>query len=387
MPGVRGRWRVIVAVGLLCGATGRLVGETAREDQGRSASASLAASSDTVRFDADGVLAPLPRAPEHERELLGLLGEAWSIQRSAHCVVAHRGGGAGIVLEQAETTYARVIGFCGAMDLPLWAPRAKLEVIACQTWASYQRVVASMTGSGESRCGVYLPWVNRSVVCDVRASPEVSALRERITAVRRALGHGADGASEASASARRRLDRLERRLHEAVERVGRMVVQHELAHHVLYVVGIHRADADQPAWLVEGLATLFEVPLDVAWDGGLPPVNQERLADWRRARASGALPGVGEVLSGRGPDGKNPQAETNFYAQAWAMVYYLSKRHSDRFTAYVRALLARRPGRAVVGLKGREEFIRIFGPIDKVFTSQWENCVSGLPSRRGEEKR
>lgn len=333
--------------------------------------------------------AELPTDLAAERELLKALGPGWTVEQSPHVVVAHRRADAAArtIRDRAEHTYARVASFCKAMSLPMNRPHAKLQIVWCQTWPEYQRVVQQHTDAPATTCGMYLPDVNRTILCAVNAAPEVKRIRTEMASLRRQVGARRTAEDASVAQLEKALARLEAKLSEVIDRLDRMVVQHEIAHHVLHAVGIHRPDLDQPWWLIEGLATLFEVPLDGDWRQGLPPPNVERLRDWRRAKARGMLPSIDSVLSGPGTSPEIPLDQTISYAHAWAMVYYLCSRHADRFTAYVRALLARRPGRAVDGLEGREEFIRFFGPIDKTFTSQWENFVSHLPSSRGEEKR
>ncbi len=66
------------------------------------------------------------------------------------------------------------------------------------------------------------------------------------------------------------------------EEQNRSVVQHEAAHQLLYNFRVHNLESSwaNPQWLVEGLATLFEVPPG-KHGAGAGVINQRRLGDIR----------------------------------------------------------------------------------------------------------
>ena len=113
----------------------------------------------------------------------------------------------------------------------------------------------------------------------------------------------------------------------AADNVG--VFVHEAIHQAAFNLGLHARNlAEQPAWLVEGLATFFESPdLDAAdgWKGG---------AAFNRQRAT-ALAGVLPQLRPEDLDhlvGTNEWvgdlrngAAANGYALSWGLTYYLLK--------------------------------------------------------------
>ncbi len=185
-------------------------------------------------------------------------------------------------------------------------------------------------------------------------------------------------------------------------RFDRFVIQHEAAHQLLFNLGVHGRGADNPGWLVEGLACQFEVPQS-APGGALKRVNQMRLADFREALGvpSGAremteeayrkamelgryVPVIDliadrELLAGGGKIAFR-------YAQAWALVYYLERRFRDELTAYVKQTSRREPGDPIGRRRNIEEFRDLFGDPDDAFDRAWIRYMLKLrfdPARAG----
>lgn len=120
------------------------------------------------------------------------------------------------------------------------------------------------------------------------------------------------------------------------EQMFRTVVQHEVAHQLLSAFGALPGTTSQPAWLIEGMATLFETSLQ-DFDAGNPGINEYRLTDYRVAASSRALIPWTRILSDDTlfkPD--NPMSATA-YAQAWMLVYWAVRERPEKLKALVQA--------------------------------------------------
>ncbi len=360
-------------------------------------------------------LPALPADPVAEEKLLSELGEGFRVRRSQHFSVACDASQAALrgLLRRIEDTYVSVHLFCRAQEIPLRVSGAKLQIVFCNDWSTYAERARRSQLDPAGTYGFYSQRRHRSVFCNIDRAPAVDRLRREIAQARddlmafehvlRDFPPGTDRvelsfpdgraatvtvpeAHRELANSRLRMRRLEVRLPRDVERLSRWAIQHETAHHVLFAGGVHVRGATTPAWLLEGLATQFEGPL-AAEAGALPGINDERLREFRRAHEQGRLIPVARLLLDDELFTKNTANRVISYAQAWSLVYYLSRWESERFAAYVRALAARRPGERVAAGNERSEFCRFLGPIDETFVRRWEKHILALPVRMGETRR
>ncbi len=114
---------------------------------------------------------------------------------------------------------------------------------------------------------------------------------------------------------------------------------HEATHQLAYNSGLQTRYADNPLWLSEGLAIYFETP-DLRNSRGwrnIGKVHRDRLATLR------------PLLNRRDPQAllqlltddaalRQGQSAKEAYAQAWGLCFFLSKRKSEAFTAYLAEL-------------------------------------------------
>ena len=186
-----------------------------------------------------------------------------------------------------------------------------------------------------------------------------------------------------------------------VERFNRLVIQHEATHQMFFNLGVHVHGADNPTWLVEGLACQFEVP-QTRLAKGPGRVNQMRLGDFREAvgvppetkslsnvayRAAfetRRLIPLGDFVGDRDAFGRDGNRTAFRYAQAWALVYYLSREHREALAAYLGQLSTRVPGRIAGPERESEDFEVAFGPLDDAFQRAWVSYMLKLRFDRKE---
>lgn len=121
-------------------------------------------------------------------------------------------------------------------------------------------------------------------------------------------------------------------------------VIHEATHQVAFNTGIHSRIGQNPQWVVEGLATLFEADgmrvRQVAANVS-DRINPERL-EWfhkyrRQRRPAGSL----EAFIRE--DRLFKRATLDAYSQAWALTFYLVESRPVEFARYLKTIAARDP--------------------------------------------
>jgi hypothetical protein len=182
------------------------------------------------------------------------------------------------------------------------------------------------------------------------------------------------------------------------DHINQTVIQHEVAHQVLFNAGVHVREADNPKWLVEGLACLFETPPG-ATGTGASVVNQSRLRDFRSAVAgerekrrltardlrnaivAGRIAAVGDLVSDDRLFHQRGEAGATHYATVWALVHYLQRQRREELADYIREIGQRPVNRIYSGEEERATFARHFGQIDDAWLDAWGRYILRLRLR------
>ncbi len=391
------------------------MGAGSNGSQSRPAARSSAEGKTTASVQRDPSDASLPILPSNtktEEQLLSAAGKGFRLKRTGHFVVATDVPDPIVkhLITRLETTYYAIHQFCRVNRIPIQVSSGKLEVVFYDRLTDYQREARKLGVDPRGTYGFYCqPW-NRSVFYNIENDAQMVRLRDQVMQSRHNLEHAervvanlprdVDGvrlsypdgrtvtmsareAQEELAGNRLKLRQLENRLARYAEQFNESVIQHEAAHHVLFVGGVLVREASTPLWLTEGLAMQFEAPPSKV--GRTPTmISPYRLDEYHRAYQEGKLRNVRFVLSVRNVMTDNTNQRAIYYAQAWALVYYLRKVQPERFAAYVKALGTRRPGVAVAFEQEWAEFEEYFGPPDEAFAQRWMKHILALPYRPGE---
>jgi len=126
-----------------------------------------------------------------------------------------------------------------------------------------------------------------------------------------------------------------------------MSVIHEAVHQVGSNTGLHPRFTPAPFWLLEGLATLHEVPDPkdprVGWSLGQPHVNRPRLNQLNRYLSASQQDSPIQKIQNLIKDPKDKlirQSDTALdnYALAWGLTYYFVKKRPKEFAAYLKIM-------------------------------------------------
>jgi len=306
--------------------------------------------------------ARVPPEKTESARLLALGGEAFSIHRTDHFLIASDGD-EGVVTplaERLEAAYQAVVRFADDIKLPIHPPPEPLPVLLFNRHSDFERYAGAVGFNDHSAPGFYHPRNNTAAFCNVLDLPPLRDISQRI---------------EQAEAPERIIDWRSQR-DEIVETFNRVVIQHETAHQVLFNIGVLSRDADNPDWLVEGLACQFEVSIPNA-------VNQMRLADFREAYAAtlSAVTAAASDDSALQSDKRllsltdlvaddefkvaDESKRTIRYAQAWALVDYLHRTRAEALAVYVRRIAAHPRNERTDRQHRITEFQSVFGPLDQ----------------------
>jgi hypothetical protein len=119
---------------------------------------------------------------------------------------------------------------------------------------------------------------------------------------------------------------------------------HEATHQAAFNTGLHSRIGENPKWVVEGLATVFEAP-GIRNSGGSGPVrtriNHGRFIQFGDFRKSRLKPkSLESFLSS---DELFKTSMPDFYSEAWAFSFFLIETRPRAYAEYLRTIAARDP--------------------------------------------
>jgi len=233
-----------------------------------------------------------------------------------------------VVCTTASLPYARWTGalferlydafrrFWRAARLKLCEPQFPLSAVVLANRQQFVQLAGNELGTDLTAVtGLYSITANRMVLYDLTAD---------------------QGGRRARSSAE-----LIRRLAKQPENVATVV--HEATHQIAFNSGFHKRYADNPLWLVEGVASFFETP-DLTSSSGWRTVgkpNLARLRAFRRYLASGRPADSLRTLVATDQRLLEPQTGVAAYAEAWALTYFLVQRRRKQFVQYVELVRAK----------------------------------------------
>lgn len=270
-------------------------------------------------------------------------------------------------LSMANDTRGRVEAFAQSLDLKPRLQVASMMVVLFDDWSGYEAFAKSRGFVvSEAVPGFFDEASNRCYLFNYSNATLVRQKRDELIVARVGLLPAADPTMTALQREQRmaRIRKIEAQLEEHLQLITATVVRHEIAHQVLWNLGLQRVDQARRRWLKEGLAMQFETADDA---------NKYRLADWKTIEwptESVSLKDIVRDATRIGPGAANPQQA---YAAAWGLVRYLVKAKPREFAAYLRATGSWEKSDADC-LQGFEE---AFGVLDAAFEDACRSTVAG----------
>ncbi len=347
---------------------------------------------------------PIPIDEAAEAELLQIAGDGFRIERTDHFVIAHNTSAEVLrsFLARAERTYDAVFRFCRAGEIPVQAPSHRLAVLFFDRPEEFTQYGERIGFSNPAASGIFSIHLNRAAFFNTENTSKMHELSAVISGLEGRLAGGGGLGGDDRRTVRTQLQRARNQRDQYVTQINQLVIQHEVAHQVLYNIGVHTAGAQNPTWLAEGLACLFETPPGSS-GAGFTAVNQGRLRDFRSCLTAGGVnqrPQV-ENLAHACRAGKlvplkqligdaaflarggNPNI-ANHYAQAWSLVFYLQRTQQKAFARYIHTIAQRDRNARFTARQETEAFEAAFGPMDARFEQRWVGYILNLPYRPGE---
>jgi hypothetical protein len=119
---------------------------------------------------------------------------------------------------------------------------------------------------------------------------------------------------------------------------------HEATHQVAFNTGLHSRVGENPKWVVEGLATVFEAPGIRNSGANIGPkmrINQERFVWFGDFSKSRRKPKSLEAFLSN--DDLFQSAALDAYSQSWAFTFFLIETRPRLYAEYLRTIAARDP--------------------------------------------
>ncbi|REJ94202.1 MAG: DUF1570 domain-containing protein [Planctomycetota bacterium] len=274
------------------------------------------------------------------RHLLAQHGDAFTLVETEHYAICTSAGAAysewvGKLFERLQRAFLDTWQRAG---LELHEPQAPLPAIVFRTKQEYAEFAARDAGPQlADAAGYYSIRTNRIVLYDLT--------------------------SEAGGASSRSANEIERRLRASPENVATIV--HEATHQIAFNCGMHTRYADNPMWLLEGIAMYCETP-DLRSGSGwkaIGKLNLPRLNRFRRFSEASRRDDSLLSLIVNEDRFRDPESVADAYAESWALTYFLIRNRREEMVAYLKALSSKPRLRWDSAEDRRQEFVDAFGNV------------------------
>lgn len=282
-----------------------------------------------------------PLTPEELAEnFLAGLPEGFRVHQTAHYVFCYNTSEAYAEWLAAlyERLYRGFLNYWEKKGLDLEEPKLPLAVIVFDRQGPYLEYAQRDFGSDPGTIIGYYHMLSNAVVMYDLTGTQDGGQRPRTRAeVNRMLSQPAAAAMVAT-------------------------IVHEATHQLACNTGLQARFSDTPFWVSEGLAIYFEAPDLKSRSGwrGIGNVNWVRLNQMRTYLSTRPANSLVTLLQ---DDTRFHEAGEilNAYAEAWALNHYLLTRHEDKYLAYLRDQMEKKPLVEGTPASRLEEFKRHFG--------------------------
>lgn len=285
-------------------------------------------------------LEPFPVDHVADRALLKKLGYTFRPHRTPHFSIISDADARRVkqLEETAEQTLSDVCVFADKLGGSILKPPNKMSVVFFDKWSDYHRharefgfhVNQSMPGffaDRLNRCLIF-NYANANLIRTKRHELLVASME--LKAVERNTKPIDKSASAMVQRKRRKIQDIEFQIRTQERLITMTVVRHEIAHQLLSNMGLQPIEAGNGRWLREGLAMQFE---------NRHSINKHRLDDFLASCPSATNLNLHALIGDPRHIGPGAEDLTTRYAQAWALVHYLSNERPNAFRKYLRSIV------------------------------------------------
>ena len=228
-------------------------------------------------------------------QLMREFGKGYEVSGGGHYLVVHPAGQRDLWAPRFEELYRSFIHYFNTRAFRPSAPRFPMIAIVYSRQSDFQRAArADGSKNVQNMLGYYSPKTNRISLFDATA------------------GQG-----------------------EQDWAINADTIIHEATHQMAFNAGMHSRFGQSPAWLCEGLATMFEAR--GVWNGRVhhslaDRVNRTQLAAFRRYLPRRGANAIAETVSSDRAFDKDTESA---YAEAWALSFFLSEQESRKYVQYL----------------------------------------------------
>ncbi|HKQ49487.1 MAG TPA: DUF1570 domain-containing protein [Phycisphaerae bacterium] len=330
-------------------------------------------------------MSDIPADTAAEKKALKELGnEAFKLKRTMHYSVVYNTSDEdvrtfGLAIEQ---TYRSCIKYTQKLGFDAHAPKKKLIIYYFEEHGDYNGH-SKKVGVGEmpqSTPGVYVPELNISMFYNFRNQDSFKKARQdaeaKIDQLKGRLKQG-----NLTPQERRQINQEIKNARSHANwsttiggDVSESIVQHEVAHQVLWNIGFHNPKVfiANPRWFAEGTAMMFE-PISTGTSANFGALNSDRLKEYQALEQAKGLVPVKEFISHAGWFG--PATIGQAYAQSWALVHYLNRAKRNQVKAYVEIINKRPKTYKSTPEQEIKDFETAFGKLDRKWEDAWKSWM------------
>jgi len=274
---------------------------------------------------------------EMRGRLRGEFDPSFEISNTSHFVVVHPQGEWSAWAKRLESLYRSFVHYMQVRGLKVRAPEVPLVAVVFRNEADYrQHAAAGGVTLQPGILGHYDPISNRIFLFD--ASPQGSG----------------DWSVNAS------------------------TIIHEATHQTAYNVGVHHRFADQPRWLVEGLAMMFEAR--GLWEGRASTTrgertNRGRLQEFRRHLPNRDSNNLMRLIA---EDRMFESDISTAYAESWTLSFFLCETRPRAYCEYLQHVGSRPSFSAYPPQARIDDFTAYFGKNLEQLSAEMVRFVSDL---------
>jgi hypothetical protein len=271
-------------------------------------------------------------------ELLREIGRDYEVSGTDHFLVIHPRGQRDKWDERLEDLYRSFVHYFAVRGFEPAKPAFPLVGFVCKDRNEFSRLVTTQQGLPNGVVGYYSGLSNRITLYD--------------------MGGRADSANWAQNAS---------------------VLIHEATHQTAFNTGIHNRYSPPPAWVAEGLATLFEAPgvYDSRNHSNMADrINRGRLQAFKKLVAPQHKPElIASLVAYDELFQANPSAA---YAEAWAMTFYLVETQPRKYWEYLKRTASHRPFQQVSAAERTADFTAVFGSDWRMLEARFLRFMAGV---------